>query len=127
MIGEVSQVEMNVNQTIDERDNSTIVDIACSTQSSCTPTSIWLFSKKDGVTERRYDINFTCIIEYNTQDGTTVDCTGSIPGSLLKSFGTILCRPQLNDSMEAEAKEASVRPPVCIGDGRFIFITPNRK
>ncbi|KAJ8310771.1 hypothetical protein KUTeg_012636 [Tegillarca granosa] len=100
----------------DENDNTTIVDIACSTQSSCTPTSIWLFSEKGGVTQRRFDINFTCIIEYNTQDGTNVECTGSVPGSLIKSFDTILCRPLLNDSKKAEDKQASVRPPVCVGD-----------
>lgn len=121
---ETSEVQLEVGQS--EADGQ--YQITCSSTSDCTPAPITLLGSLGNKVVPLYGVNFTCIIKYNDYDGWSVNCTGSIPKSVVSSIDEITCRPILEDKKEADKTEAKVSKDVllCNNDETCNFQCPKQ-
>lgn len=101
----VSDVSLQVKQN---NASGGFYEVSCSAQSACTPAPITLLGVFIGDNSKSQPIfgsNFTCIINYNDNDGWTVKCTGTIPENVYSSLNSIACRPTTGNQTVDDKKE----------------------
>ncbi|CAG2241658.1 unnamed protein product [Mytilus edulis] len=102
----VSDVSLQVKQN---NVSGGFYEVSCSAQSACTPAPITLLGVFVGDNSKSaqpiFGSNFTCIINYNDNDGWTVKCTGTIPENVYSSLNSIACRPTTGNQTIDDKKE----------------------
>ncbi|KAL5004582.1 hypothetical protein ScPMuIL_018038 [Solemya velum] len=106
---EIYDVSLTMKEDTNEGgDNATLYAITCSAKSGCHPAPIELLGVVDGEVVPLYTVNFSCIIEYNAEDGWSIACTARIVNDMALQLGKIVCRPRDENVTLAEEKEVSV-------------------
>lgn len=108
----VSDVYLQVQRNNESDSSTPFYEISCSAQSACTPAPIMLLGiLTNGTSEPIFGVNFTCIINYNDNDGWTVKCSGTIPQNVYSSLNSIACRPTTGN--ETVDKEVEISYKIC--------------
>lgn len=116
--GKVSDVNLEVLHNNESDSSNPFYEISCSARSACAPAPIMLLGiLTNGTSEPIFGVNFTCIINYNDNDGWTVKCTGTIPQNVYSSLKSIACRPTTGN--ETVDKEVEITYTIC--RGKYIF------
>lgn len=111
-LGKLSDVSLEVEQS--NETDSGFYQIKCSARSGCTPAPISLLGIFTGEkTEPIFGVNFTCLINYNDDDGWTVSCTGTVPDNVYSSLNSIACRPTTGNKKVDDEKE--IKYTICRG------------
>ncbi|KAL3847359.1 hypothetical protein ACJMK2_018274, partial [Sinanodonta woodiana] len=105
-LNRASLTSNNTNITNNNGTQSSNYNVACSTRSGCDASSVGFLGILDNGQEQMiYGMNFLCTITYTNSYGWSVNCTGTIPETILYQMKKIVCRQFSNQLTKDEQQQ----------------------